>query len=442
MSSSVAELAAQVPRKRWIRIIPPAIMVYIFSYMDRAAIGFAMAGGMNRDLHITAAVAGTAAGIMFIGYLFLQVPGGHIASRGKAKLFITASIVAWGAAAALSGLITSAAQLMVLRFVLGVAEGGTFPAMLVLISNWFPVEERARANALFMWSNSLAYIVTGPVSGWIISVWGWRHVFIVEGLVTIVIAAIWYPLVTDKPEQAKWLSAAERDYLVRRAAEEQERLKNTSVVKASYKEILPRPDLWKLSVMYFCLQVGVTGYVIWLPTLVRNLTKTGMGTTGVLSGIPYIAALIGLYSFAARSDRTGNRRFYAGLPGLCFGVCFVLSTVWQHQMWLSYAFLIGCGFFQQAHNGVFWTIPPQLFPKEIAGGARGIVNGIGNLGGFVGPFLVGWFITAFHSTDLGLYSLSLFLIIAFLVSFTLPASLVRAAKAQAVQAAPAAASGR
>jgi nitrate/nitrite transporter NarK len=249
-------------------------------------------------------------------------------------------------------------------------------------------------------------------------------VFIIEGLLTVALVIIWWPVIKEKPEEAKWLSTPERDFLVQKIGEEQARLK-ASKAAVSYKELLAHPDLWKLAAIYFCIQIGVTGYSIWLPTLVKTLTKTGMATTGILSGLPYAASVFGMYLCAARSDKTGNRRFWAGFPALCFALCFLFSTQTKSHIWVSYTFLLGCGFFVQAHNPTFWSIPPILFTKEIAGGARGLVNGIGNLGGFFGPVLVGWFITVFHSTDYGLYGLAFFLVMAFLLSFTLPVRLTK-----------------
>lgn len=416
---SLAHTMETIPQQRWLRIIPPVVLVYIFSNMDRANIGVTMAGGMNEALGMTAAIAGLAAGIFSVGYLVLQIPGGHVAARYSAKKYITGAILAFGLVASCTGFVTSSWQLVALRFILGVAEGGTFPAILVLISNWFPNEERARANGFFIMSNSLAYIITGPLSGWIVSTFGWRHVFFIEGGLTVLLVLAWWPLIEDRPEHARWLSAAERDYLVSRLKEEQGRVETGR----SYREILSNRNLWKLAAIYFCYQSGIASFGIWLPTIIRTLTKSGMTAVGFLSGAPFLAAMIGVYIFAARSDRTGNRRLYAGLPGLGFAVCLVLSTQFQSMIWVSYAFLICCGFFQQAHIGAFWSIPPLLFPKEIAGGARGIVNGIGNLGGFMGVYVFGLFVTHLHSANMGRYALSFFLLMAFLLSFTLPSSL-------------------
>lgn len=429
---SLEQSTAKIPQQRWWRILPPTILVYIFSYMDRTNIGFAVAGGMNESIGMTASMAGLAAGIFFFGYLFLQIPGGHIAERGSGKKFIAITIFIWGGLAMLTGLVTEAWQLLVLRFVLGVAEGGVWPAILVIISKWFPAEERARANAFFIMNLAIASMITGPLSGWIIQMYGWRDVFFIEGLLSIALIFVWWPLIADRPQDAKWISPAERDYLIKRLQEEQAAVKNEGV-PVSYKDILGNINLWKLTGIYFGYQVGIYGYVMWLPTILKSLTHSGMGMIGMLSSVPYIATVIGLYVFASQSDRTGNRKLYTALPALGFAIAFVLSVNTKDMIWLSYIFLVICGFFQQAYNGVFWTIPPMLFPSEVAGGARGFINALGNLGGFFGPFLVGWIITTFSSMDIGIYVLSGFLTMAFLISLTLPSKTANALETTATK---------
>lgn len=414
-------MTENIPQQRWWRILPPTIIIYVFGYMDRSSLGFAMAGGMNEAIGMTASVAGMAGGVFYFGYLLLQFPGGDIAEKASAKKFLTWSIVAFGVFAFATGLVTNIWQLIVLRFLLGVAEGGVMPAVLVILSHWFPIEERARANAIFIMNNAIASVITGPLAGWLITVYGWRYVFFVEGTITIFLIFIWWPLIDDSPEKAKWLSAAERMYLVKKLKEERENAKNTGRGPVNYRELLGNIDLWKLVIIYFCVQVAVIAYVLWLPTMIKSLMNTGMTTVGFLSAVPYIATIGGLYVFAARSDRSGNRRVNTALPIFCFAICFFMSTQTKDMIWVSYAFLVGVGFFQQAHNGVFWSIPPMLFPREVAGGARGLINGCGNLGGFFGPSMVGWFITMFHSPDIGIYVLSGFLLVACIVTLTLPA---------------------
>jgi MFS family permease len=170
-------------------------------------------------------MAGLAAGIFFFGYLFLQIPGGHIAERGCGKKFIAISIIVWGGLSTLTGFVTEAWQLLTLRFLLGVAEGGVWPVILVIISKWFPVEERARANAFFIMNTNLAIMLTGPISGFIIQNYSWRYVFFIEGIVSVLLIFVWWPLIDESPKEAKWISSAERDYLITRLQEEQESVK-------------------------------------------------------------------------------------------------------------------------------------------------------------------------------------------------------------------------
>lgn len=412
--------AKKIPQQRWWRIIPPAMLVYIFSYMDRTNLGFAIAGGMDKDIGLTATAAGMAAGIFFFGYLLLQIPGGHLAERASAKKFIAGTIVFWGGLSILTGLVQNEWQLMVVRFFLGVAEGGVWPAMLAIISHWFPKEERARANAFFIMNAAIAQIISGPLNGWMISEWGWRGLFFREGILSIALIFVWWPLISDRPDQAKWISKEERDYINQKIAEEQQSIKAAGDTPVSYKQILVNPNVWKLTTIYLCYNVGIYGYVMWLPTILKSLTNSGMTAIGFLSAVPYIATIIGQYLVASRADHTGNRRLYTGLPALGFAIALILSVLTKDMIGLSFAFLVVCGFFLQSFSGVFWSIPPMLFPSEVAGGARGIINAIGNLGGFMGPFMVGWIITNMGSMNTGIYVLAGFLLTGFLVSFTLP----------------------
>ncbi|MBC2580517.1 MFS transporter [Clostridium sp. DJ247] len=413
-------ISNKVPNGRWLHIIPPTILVYIVAYMDRTNIGFAMAGGMDKSLGMTATISGLAAGIFFFGYMFLQIPGGKIAEKGSAKKFIAWTILGWGGFAIISGFVQNVWQLLAIRFLLGVAEGGVWPAILTIISHWFPNEERGRANAFFMMNLAIAAIITGPLSGWIISVYNWRMVFIIEGIISLALMFIWLPLMSDRPEDAKWISQEEKDYINTKLREEQEALRKSEGEKVSIGEILKNINMWKLILIYFCYQTGIYGFSLWLPTLLKTLTRSGMAGVGLLSVFPYIGTIIGLYIFGTRSDKSGNRKLYTGIPLIGFSICLLLSVQFKSQVWVSFAFLIGCGVFFQAASSVFWTIPPMLFSAEAAGGARGVINALGNLGGFLGPYLVGW-LTYRYSSSAGIYSLVVILALGFLLTMTLPA---------------------
>ena len=394
MSTEVSSQKS-IPNGRWFRIIPTLIVLYIVAYMDRMNIGVAMAGGMNEALGLSMTISGLAAGIFSVGYLFLQIPGGHIAEHGSAKKFIFWTIIAWGGLSMLTGFAQNEWQLLVARFLLGFAEGGVQPAILVIISNWFPAKELGRANSYFFSCLALSIIVATPFSAWIADVAGWRWIFIIEGLLSLMLIFVWLPLISDHPEDAKWISPEEKEYLVETLRAERE-AQAVGKASATYTQLLADHNMWLLTAVYLCNMTGQFGFLMWLPTIVKNLTKLGMTNVGLLSAVPYIAALVGLYIFAILSDRDQNRRLYTTIIQIGFGVSLLLSTQFSQQIWVSYALLVLTGLFTKAFNGQFWTLPPLLFPAGIGGGARGGINAIGNLGGFFGPFLVGWITTLFN----------------------------------------------
>lgn len=407
-----------IPKGRWKHIIPATILVYIVAYMDRTNIAIGIAGGMNKDLGMTASFAGLVAGIFFIGYIFLQIPGGQIAERYSAKKFIAWTIVVWGGFAAITGFVRDPIQLLIIRFILGVAEGGVYPAILALIGHWFPNHERARAIAFFQMNLAAASIITGPLSGWLIEVWGWREMFIIEGIISLALLFVWMPLVSDYPHQAKWLDPKELNWLNQQFAEDKALIKLDD--KASVKTVLSSINLWKLVAIYFFFQIGFYGFALWMPMLIKQLTGSGMSIVGLLTAAPYILCIFGQYYIAKLCDQTMNRRLYTAIPMIGFAVCLTLSILLENSTWLAYGMMVLCGFFLQAYAGPFWTLPPLLFPSNVLGGVRGTINALGNLGGFIGPYLVG-LLTVTVSKNAGLYTLVGALIIAIILLFTLPA---------------------
>ena len=409
-----------IPNQRWMRIIPPILITCIISYMDRVNIAFAMPGGMDSDLGISATMAGLAGGIFFLGYLFLQVPGGKIAVHGSGKKFIGWSLVAWVIISILTGFITNQYQLLFLRFALGVAEGGMLPVVLTMISNWFPDAERGRANAIVIMFVPIAGIITAPLSGWIISAMDWRWLFIIEGLLSVFVLVLWSLTVCDRPQEARWIDEREKNWLIATLSAEQKQLASTAVKNASLSAVLSDKTMWQLIALNFFYQTGIYGYTLWLPTILKELTHSTMGQVGMLAILPYVGAMGGMFLFSSLSDRTGKRKLFVALPLMGFALCMFLSVVLKNHIWWSYAALVGCGVFLQSAAGVFWTIPSRLFSAEMAGGARGVINALGNLGGFCGPYAVGLLIT-FYSKDAGVYCLAISLAIASLLALLLPA---------------------
>ena len=419
--SSVAISGHGVPKQRWLHILLPIMILCIVSYVDRTNISFAIPGGMSKDLEMTASFAGFAAGIFFIGYLFLQVPGGQIASRGAAKKFLTWSMVAWGIISILTAFINSQTQLLILRFILGVAEGGMLPVALTMISKWFPDEERGRATATMIMFVPIASMISAPLAGFVIQNWGWRQLFFIEGVLTFFLIIPWVLMVEEDPQKAKWISPEERNYIVTRLAAEQEELARThGGRKATFLEVMQIGVMWKLIALNFFYQTAISSFVTWLPTLIKDLLQTNMTNVGLFSLLPYIGTMIGMLTIGALSDKTGKRKQFVILPLCGMATSILIYVLLKNQIWVSYACLVAAGFFLQAAAAPFWTIPPLLFPANVAGGARGALNALGNLGGFLGPFVVGWCISQFGSTDYGMIFNVVVLGLAAAIALTLP----------------------
>lgn len=413
--------AKKIPSERWWRIIPVLIIVYMIAYIDRINISFAIAGGMSEDLGMTASLSGLAAGIFFIGYMILPVPGGHIAEKGNAKPFIAFSILGWGVFTILSAFAQNSTQFLILRFLLGVSEGGVWPAIFSIISHWFPSKEVGRASTFFVSTTSFGAIVAGPMSGIILSYYDWRMLFIAQGVLSLVLLFLWYPLVSNRPAEAKWISREEREYLETTIAAEQKILNEKNAGGAtSYKYLLKDINMWKLIVIYFAYQTGNYGYIIWLPSIVKEMTKTGMSMVGFLNTLPFIAALLGLYVFGTLSDKNFNRRKYVvtGLMGC--GTLLILSVLLKTNIWLSFSLMVFCCFFLKPSGSLFWTMPPLLFFPEVLGGVRGIINAVGNLGGLVGPWVVGGIVAYTGNYNTGIFVMGTILILGALLTATMP----------------------
>ena len=394
----------KIPSTRWLRIITPVLIACIISFMDRVNISFALPGGMEADLGITSQMAGVASGIFFIGYLFLQIPGGRIAVNGSGKRFIAWSLMAWAVVSIATGFVTHEYQLLVLRFILGVSEGGMLPVVLTMVSNWFPEKELGRANAFVMMFAPLGGMLTAPVSGAIIAALDWRWLF----------------MISDRPEEARWLPEAERHYLVTTlAAERAAKLAEDAVSNAPVKDVFRNSGLMKLVILNFFYQTGDYGYTLWLPTILKGLTGGSMASVGFLAVLPFVATLAGIYVISLFSDRSGKRRLWVRFSLYSFAAALVASVVLREHVVAAYIALVICGFFLKSATSPFWSMPGRIASAEVAGSARGVINGLGNLGGFCGPYLVGVMIYL-YGQNVAVCALAGSLIIAGTMTFLLP----------------------
>ena len=381
--------APTVPARRWVRIIPAAFLMYTISFMDRNNIGFGFFG-MQKSLAIGATASGVAAGIFFIGYLFLQVPGSLLAEKWSAKRFITVALLVWGVCAVATGLVQNFTQLLVARFVLGFVEGGVSPATMILLTKWFPLGERSRANALWYLCIPAASIVTGPISGWILTHYSWRVLFIAEGAPALVWAAVWWWLVDDSPATAKWISPAERDYLETTLASEKRTL---AAEVPSLRAVLRNRNVILLLVLFCFLQVGFYGYGLWLPTIVKALSRGTIMQVGWITTIPWICAMVGSLLISSYADRTRDYRTCIAGPILAAALFLTLSVLaGPARPVLAIAALSLCLGFMYCY-AVYWAALTSFVAADVLAVAMGSINAIGNLGGFVGPFIVGLLIS-------------------------------------------------
>jgi sugar phosphate permease len=388
MDGSYAPLdTASVEKARWFRLIPIAMVIYIVSFMDRTNIGYAFAG-IGRDFHVGKAAEGAAGGIFFIGYVLLQIPGGWLAEHWSAKKFIAVMIVFWGIMAVLCGAVNNYTELLLARFFLGVAEGGIWPAMLVLISHWFPVRERARAYSFWMANLAISSIITQPLSGWIVSVADWRALFYIEGALPFLIALpLWLAFVKDTPRQAAWCSDAERDYIETSLARDNAH----EPPHVPFATIFKEPMIWRLVAVYFLIQVGFYGLNMWLPTLLKSMTQAGFGAVGLIATLPYLTAIGLMWFNGVLADRSARYSRHVLIPMVVASVSLILSVLVGHAiLWLSVLFICLAMGGALSYDGPFWAAASRALPPVVVGGAMGLINALGNLGGYIGPFLGGY----------------------------------------------------
>jgi len=373
--------------RRWYRLIPIAFITYSFAYLDRANFGFAAAGGMERDLHITPAMLSLLGSLFFLGYFFFQVPGAHYAAKKSAKKLIFWSLILWGGLAVATGMVSNVSLLVIIRFALGIVESAVMPAMLILLSHWFTREERSRANTFLILGNPATVLWMSILSGYLVNSLGWRGMFIMEGLPAMVWAFFWWKRVNDKPRDADWLSTAEKEALEAKLNREQLHIKPVKNYAAAFKS----RTVVLLSLQYALWSIGVYGFVMWLPSIIKAAPHMGMVETGWLSSVPYIVAIIGMLTAAYFSDKTLRRKIYVWpfllLGALAFYGSYLLGA---HHFWISFILLVIAGGAMYTPYGPFFAIITEVLPRNVAGVSIALINSMGALGSFIGSYVVGY----------------------------------------------------
>jgi sugar phosphate permease len=384
---SYAMQSLKLAARRWWYIMPIVFITYSLAYLDRANYGFAAASGMAEDLHITPGLSSLLGALFFLGYFFFQVPGAIYAQKNSVKKLIFVSLILWGGLATLTGVVSNAYSLIAIRFMLGVVEAAVMPAMLVYLCHWFTRAERSRANTFLILGNPVTMLWMSVVSGYLVQHYSWRWMFIVEGLPAVIWAFIWWRLADDRPAEATWLSTQEKQDLQSALDAEQVGMAPVKNYAAAFRS----PKVILLALQFFCWSIGVYGFVLWLPSILKQGAHMDMIEAGWLSALPYLAAVIAMLGVSWGSDKLQKRKRFVWPPLLIASVAFYGSyALGAEHFWLSYTLLVIAGACMYAPYGPFFAIIPEILPSNVAGGAMALINSMGALGSFSGSYLVGY----------------------------------------------------
>src|ERR1700687_3746969 len=394
-TAAAPDVSARARRRIAWRLMPFLFVLYVINFLDRMNVG-AAALQMPKDLGFNDRTVGLGAGIFFLGYFLLEIPGALIAERWSARRWIARIMVSWGIATVLMGFIHTSRGFYTVRFFVGAAEAGFFPAVLVYLTHCFRYEDRAKVIAFFYAAYPISFVLGSPLAGWLLGIsWlgirGWRWLFILEGIPSIVLGVVTFFYLADWPKQAKWLPADECDWITSELTKENQAKK--SVHSFRIWEALRHRDVVLLTLCYFCALTGGYGVSFWLPTILKRLSGLSDFSVTLLAALPYVAGFISQQVNGWHSDTTRERRWHAAIPVFCCGVALLLAVLFRRNVALSLAMFtfMGAGYF--AFHPAFWPIPTKFLSESAAAACIGLINSVGNLGGFVGPMMMGYLVT-------------------------------------------------
>lgn len=409
--------------KRWIRLLPILMVTFIISFMDRTNISFAIPT-MGKELALTSTVLGFASGVLFIGYGVSQTFGGGIADRGQGRLLISVLLVLWGLVELAQAFVTDATQLVIARFFLGAFEGGIFPTFLLMVKNWFGPNERARANGIWQLCYPIASLISGPIAG-VILTWGtWRELFIIEGIVPIVWALVWYWGAADAPESASWLTDQDRRELQQHLAKQVPIENEEATGEATFGAQMARTPVILFSIVITLWNLGFLGFTIWLPSVVAQGKDLTPNEIGWLSAAPFGVAIVAMQCLTYLSDRFRDRRRIATASVTICGLALLVGglTFETNSFLINVLLLVVAGALLYGTQPVLWSMPADFLPGKIAGTIMGTINGISSIGSFLGPYIVGYARSWTGSFSSGLWMMGLCVLIAALLVFNVKVS--------------------
>jgi MFS family permease len=413
------DLGRRVVRKVTLRLMPFLGLLYLVNYLDRVNIGFAAPNGMRTELALSATGFGFAAGVFFLGYLLLEVPSNLALARFGARRWIARIMVSWGVIATAMAFVPNGTTLIVLRFLLGVAEAGFFPGIILYLTFWFPAAQRARVIALFMVAIPISTAVGATASSLLIrygtgvfGLSGWRFMFLVEGVPALLLAVMTWFYLTDRPSDARWLSERERTWLSTTLAAEQAESRQRH--SWSLRKALTHPRIWAFAVVYFGIAYGLYALGFFLQTIIAGFQQQ-YGVTysvierGLINAIPYVVGAVAMVWWARHGDRTGERVWHVALPMVVGGAAIPIALYLGSPLAAMIAVTM-CAVGVLAALPTFWALSTSFLSGAAAVAGIALINSVGNVGGFAGPYLTGWLTDLTGSQRPGLWLVGLWLV--------------------------------
>jgi ACS family tartrate transporter-like MFS transporter len=421
-ASSEVLLEQRVMRRVTHRIVWFLMLLFVVNFLDRTNVGFA-ALRMNGDIGITERMYGLGVGTFFLGYVIFAIPSNVLLHKLGGRIWISAIVIVWGAIATTMGFLRTPAEFLILRVLLGIAEAGFFPGVIFLLSLWIPSRYRARAIASFYISVPISQVIGAPLSVTLMKVGtdlgfaGWRAMYMCEGLPAVILGVISLCYLTDGPEKARWLSSEERHWLVKVLASDQHTEPTAKTQQRGHgrriPEVLTNRLVWALALSYFGITSGSNAMNFFLPSVLQSFRAVfginiGLVTNGLITALPYASAAIAMFYWTSRSDRLQERRKHAGFAALVAAASIAMAFLVNNPVVIVIGFMALAAGVYSAIN-VFWAIPPHILTGVEAAAGIALINSIGNLSGFVGPYVTGWLYSATHTYQ------SSFLVMAVLV---------------------------
>ena len=423
--ASADEEAATFRKVTW-RIVPFLMLCYVVAYLDRVNVGFAKLQMLN-DLKFSDTVFGLGAGIFFIGYFIFEVPSNVILHRVGAKIWIARIMVTWGIISGAFMFLNSEMMFYVMRFLLGVAEAGFFPGIILYVTYWYPSARRGKIVAIFMTAIPMSGVLGGPLSGWIMDSWagtngwaGWQWMFLLEAVPAILMGIATLIYLDNGIRSAKWLSEREKQILEAAIAHDvKEKVEHPSL-RAMFTDY----RVWWMSLIYFTAVMGQYGLTFWMPSLVKAAGVKGVFQIGMLTAIPYATAVVAMLLFGHSADKHRERRWHMAIPMLLGAVGLIGSALAAQNTAVAIAFLSLAAAGVITSAPLFWSLPTAFLTGVSAAAGIATINSVGNLAGFASPYLIGWIKDLTASTDVGMYVLSGILVAGAALVLSVPAKLV------------------